>query len=129
LRQARFRPRPLQQPRPPLILAGHQPRMLQVVARYADGWNSFGSVGEMRERNQRLDQACAAIGRDPRAIRRSLYAGWSMTPSPLASVEAFREVVGRYREAGVQEFLLDLPPSVDLRIVERIATEAIPALR
>jgi F420-dependent oxidoreductase-like protein len=129
LRGARFRPRPIQQPRPPLVLAGHQPRMLKTVARYADVWNSFGSVDEMRERNARLDEQCRAIGREPRAIRRSLYAGWSMTPSPLTSVEAFQDVVGRYREAGVEEFLLDLPPSVDLGVLERIATDAIPALR
>ena len=76
LRQARFRPRPIQQPRPPLVLAGHQRRMLRVVAEYADGWNSFGSVEEMRERNEILDDACAAIGREPGAIRRSLY-GWA----------------------------------------------------
>lgn len=129
LRQARFRPRPIQQPRPPLTLAGHQPRMLRIVAEYADCWNSFGTVAEMRARNALLDEHCVAIGREPGTIRRSLYAGWSMTPSPLVSVDAFHEVVGRYREAGVEEFLLDLPPSADLRVVERIATEAIPALR
>jgi len=129
LRQARFRPRPIQQPRPPLILAGHKPRMLRIVAEYADGWNSFGTVEEMRVRNDLLDEYCGAIGRDPRTIRRSLYAGWSMTPSPLASVDAFHEVVGRYREAGVEEFLLDLPPSDDFSVLERIATDAIPALR
>jgi F420-dependent oxidoreductase-like protein len=129
LRQARFRPRPIQQPRPPLILAGHQRQMLRIVAEYADGWNSFGTVEEMRARNDLLDEYCDARARDPRTIRRSLYAGWSMTPSPLTSVEAFRDVVGRYQEAGMDEFLLDLPPSADLHVLERIATDAIPALR
>jgi F420-dependent oxidoreductase-like protein len=129
LRQARFRPRPIQQPRPPLILAGHQRQMLRIVAEYADGWNSFGTVEEMRARNDLLDEYCLARARDPRTIRRSLYAGWSMTPSPLASVEAFRDVVGHYQEAGMDEFLLDLPPSADLNVLERIATDAIPALR
>jgi F420-dependent oxidoreductase-like protein len=129
VRNARFRPRPIQRPRPPLILAGHRPKMLRVVAEYADGWNSFGSVEDMRARNAMLDEYCLAIGRDPRAIRRSLYAGWSMTPSPLASVAAFQDMVGRYREAGVEDFMLDLAPSAPLPILERIATEAIPALR
>jgi F420-dependent oxidoreductase-like protein len=129
LDQARFRPRPIQQPRPPLTLAGHQRRMLQIVAEYADAWNSFGTVDEIRARNGLLDELCSGIGRDPRTIRRSLYAGWSMTPSPLAGVQAFQDMVGRYREAGVEEFLLDLAPSADLGVLERIATEAIPALR
>lgn len=37
-------------------------------------------------------------------------------------------MVGRYREAGTQEFLLDLPPFADLDVLERIATDIIPAL-
>jgi F420-dependent oxidoreductase-like protein len=129
LRQARFRPRPIQQPRPPLVLAGHQPRMLRIAAEYADTWNSFGTADEMRARNQRLDEYCAGLGRDPGTLRRSFYAGWSMTPSPLASVEAFHDVIGRYREAGVEEFLLDRAPSDDFSVLERIAIEAIPAVR
>jgi F420-dependent oxidoreductase-like protein len=129
LRQARFRPRPIQQPRPPLILGGHQRKMLQIVAEYADVWNSFGTVEEMRDRNVMLDEFCLAIGRDPRTIRRSFYAAWSMRPSPLASVGAFQDIVGQYLEAGVEEFLLDLPPSADFGVLERIATDAIPALR
>jgi F420-dependent oxidoreductase-like protein len=129
VRQARFRPRPIQQPRPPLTLAGHKRKMLRIVAEYADAWNSFGTVDEMRGRNDLLDEHCVAIGRDPRTIRRSFYAGWSMKPSPLASVEAIEAMFGRYREGGVEEFLLDLPPSADLNVLERIATDAIPALR
>jgi hypothetical protein len=83
----------------------------------------------MRARNGLLDAYCLELERDPRTIRRSLYAGWSMTPSPLVSVDAFRDVVGRYQEAGVEEFMLDLPPSADLGVLEQIATDAIPALR
>ena len=33
---------PVQQPRPPLIIAAHGPRAMQVVARYGDGWNTLG---------------------------------------------------------------------------------------
>jgi alkanesulfonate monooxygenase SsuD/methylene tetrahydromethanopterin reductase-like flavin-dependent oxidoreductase (luciferase family) len=72
LHDAPTRPRPLQQPRPPLVLAGHRPRMLGIIARYADTWNSFGTVEEMRERNAQLDEACARLGRDPGSIVRSL---------------------------------------------------------
>ena len=39
---ARLRPRPVQSPRPPFMVAAHQPRMLRLTARYADGWNSSG---------------------------------------------------------------------------------------
>lgn len=128
--EAPFRPGPIQQPRPPLTLGAHRSKMLRVVAEYADRWNSHGSVAEIRERNAILDEHCAAIGRDPASIVRSLY-GWAslMPADPWESVEAFLEVVGRYRDAGVNEFILDAPDVDRFPVLERIATEAIPSLR
>ena len=130
LHEAPTRPRPIQQPRPPLVLAGHRPRMLRIVARYADDWNSFGTVEEMRERNDRLNEECARIGRDPRSIVRSLYGWAAMMPSdPWDSVDAFRDMVGRYAEAGVNEFLIDQPRPEQHAVLERVAAEVVPTLR
>ena len=130
LSEATSRPGPLQKPRPPLMLGGHGPKVLRIVAEYADAWNSFGTVDELRARNQILDEHCATIGRDPGEIRRSLY-GWAaiMPNDPWASVDAFHEVVGRYREAGIHEFIIDQPPEDRFSVLERVAAEAIPALR
>jgi hypothetical protein len=84
----------------------------------------------MRERNAILNEHCAAIGRDPRSIVRSLYI-WpaSMGENPWESVDAFEDMVGRYTQAGVNEFLVDVPPETDLGVVERVAAEALPRLR
>ena len=130
LREVLSRPGPIQRPRPPLVLGAHRPKMLRIVAEYGDGWNSFGTVEEMRERNQVLDEQCAAIGRDPSEIRRGLY-GWAalMPSDPWESLDAFHDMVGRYREAGVDEFIIDQPRPEQLNILERIATDAIPSLR
>jgi F420-dependent oxidoreductase-like protein len=130
LRDAPLRPRPVQQPRPPLTLGAHGPRMLRVVAEYADAWNSFGTVAEMRQRNALLNEHCAAIGRNPHSIVRSLYI-WpaSMGEDPWQSVDAFEDMVSRYAEAGIDEFLVDVPPETDLAVVERVAAEALPRLR
>jgi len=130
LREAPTRPRPIQQPRPPLVLAGHRPRMLGIIARYADTFNSFGTVDEMRQRNDRLDQECAKLGRDPKSIVRSLYGWASMMPSdPWESLEAFRDMVGRYSEAGVNEFLIDQPRPEQQAVLERVAAEVLNANR
>jgi len=130
LNDAPTRPKPVQQPRPPLVLGGHRPRMLRIIARYADTWNSFGAVDEMRERNALLDDACASIGRDPKSIVRSLYGWAAMMPSdPWASVDAFRDMVGRYAEAGVNEFLIDQPRPEQESVLERVAAEVLPSLR
>jgi F420-dependent oxidoreductase-like protein len=130
LQEAPTRPRPIQQPRPPLVLAGHRPRMLRIVARYADDWNSFGTVDEMRERNAMLDEECARIGRDPKRIVRSLYGWAAMMPSdPWESVDAFHDMVGRYASAGVNEFLIDQPRPEQQAVLERVAAEVLPSLR
>jgi F420-dependent oxidoreductase-like protein len=130
LREAPMRPRPVQQPRPPLMLGAHGPKMLRVVAEHAESWNSFGTVDEMRQRNAILDEHCVAIGRDPHSIVRSLYI-WPamMAESPWSSVAAFEDMVSRYTTAGVNEFLVDVTPETDLDVVERVAAEALPRLR
>lgn len=130
LEDAPFRPAPVQKPRPPLTLGAHKPKMLRIVAEFADRWNSHGTVDELRERNQILDEQCAAIGRNPEAILRSLY-GWAalMPADPWESKDAFQEVIGRYREVGISEFIIDAPGPDRFALLEQIATDVIPALR
>ncbi len=129
LREAVFRPGPVQKPRPPLTLGAKRPKMLRIVAEYADRWNSSGSPEDLRARNEILDEHCAAIGRDPASISRSVY-GWAaiMPRDPWQSAEAFEDMVGRYREAGVNEFLVDQPKKEQFPVLERVATEVIPRL-
>ncbi len=129
-----IRPHSVQRPRPPLTLGAHRSRMLRICAAYADGWNSFGTVDEIRQRNAILDEHCAAIGRDRAEIRRSLYV-WAAQltehglPDPWESGDAFAEVVGRYQEVGINEFVIDQPSPDRNRVVEKIASEVIPGLR
>ena len=130
LKEAPFRPGPVQKPRPPLTLGAHKRKMMQIVAEFADRWNSHGTVEEMRDRNAILDEACAAIGRDPSSIIRSLY-GWAalMPADPWSSVDAFHEVIGRYREVGIHDFIIDAPPPEGFAVLERVATDVIPSLK
>jgi alkanesulfonate monooxygenase SsuD/methylene tetrahydromethanopterin reductase-like flavin-dependent oxidoreductase (luciferase family) len=134
IKGAYVRPGPVQKPRPPFTLGAHGPMMLKVCAKYADTWNSVGTVDEMRERNQILDQHCADIGRDPKEIVRSFY-GWASLmadqglPNPWQSVGAFEDMVGRYREVGVNEFVIDHPPAEQYSVLEKVAADVIPRIR
>jgi F420-dependent oxidoreductase-like protein len=130
IHDAPFRPASVQRPRPPLTLGAHGPKMLRVVARYADRWNSYGTEDEIRERGVTLDEHCAAIGRDPAAIIRSLY-GWTLKlgADPWASPDSFQDIVGRYREVGISEFLMEAPHEEQFSVMERIASDVIPKLR
>jgi F420-dependent oxidoreductase-like protein len=134
LEDAYVRPAPVQRPRPPLTLGAHRRRMLRICAEYADSWNSFGTVDEMRERNEFLDEHCAAIGRDPGEIVRSFY-GWATQmgeqglPDPWESTAAFEDVVGRYAEVGVNEFVIDQPTPEQFGVLEQVAADVLPGLR
>ena len=106
--------------------AAHGPRMMRIVARYADRWNSNGSVAEMAERNRLLDEACADVGRDPSEILRShLYVPAIHTDEhPWDSPEALRDFTGRLREAGIREAIIQIPAQIAPDQVERIAETA-----
>ena len=154
LRDAICLPRPVQQPRPPLMLAGHGPRMLRIIAELGDAWNSFGTPAEIRQRNLFLDEQCRAIGRDPATLTRSLYGWATQTPNeswaderagswaaslasgerrlpadPWASAQACLDFIETYREAGIDHFVIDAPRSEQLPAMERFAADILPGLR
>ena len=68
-------PKPVQQPRPPIIVGGTaKPRTVRAAVRFADEYNTvFASVDEARERKRVLDEAAREAGRDP--LRFSLMTG------------------------------------------------------
>ena len=127
LKNATSRPASVQKPRPPLVLGAFGPRMLKIVARYADTWNAFGTPQEMRERNQMLDDYCHEIGRDPDTLDRSLYY-WvpKADLDPWASKDAFFSVLEPYVEAGVNQFILDQPADKQISQLEWVASEVLP---
>jgi alkanesulfonate monooxygenase SsuD/methylene tetrahydromethanopterin reductase-like flavin-dependent oxidoreductase (luciferase family) len=61
--------------RMPIEVGGAGDRLLGVVARHADRWdlNIPPLAVRVRDATQRLEAACAAIGRDPAAIGRSIW--------------------------------------------------------
>ena len=151
IKDAAMNPLPIQQ-RLPLTLAAHGATTLKLTARYAASWNSFGKFGASaaeslaitRERNQLLDEHCAANGRDLQTLRRSFLSGMT-AEKPFASLQAFHDYVGRYQEVGINEFIFYWLPEdghpvmpekglngvciTSRAMLERIATEAIPVLR
>src|SRR5207247_9213274 len=77
LRRAAALPRPVQRPAPPLLIGGDgERRLLRIVAKDADEWNSHAPGPEAyRGKRVRLEEHCRAVGRDPDAIHRSWMGG------------------------------------------------------
>jgi alkanesulfonate monooxygenase SsuD/methylene tetrahydromethanopterin reductase-like flavin-dependent oxidoreductase (luciferase family) len=117
---ARSVPGCLQQPRVPFAVAGGGPRAIEVAARHGQTWVTLGDptraaelddaacLAVVRRQSERLDAACEAVGRDPAGIDRLYMHGATAEPW-LASVEAFRDLAGRYEELGFTDLALHWP--------------------
>jgi alkanesulfonate monooxygenase SsuD/methylene tetrahydromethanopterin reductase-like flavin-dependent oxidoreductase (luciferase family) len=97
-------PKPVQQPRPPLMIGGRATPTMRVVAEHADRWNMpGGSLGEAIERSAALDRLCAELGRDPAEITRSVILPASYD-QPARTLEAARAAL----RAGFSYIILSL---------------------
>ena len=68
------RPGPRQEPRPPIWIGGKGDKLLDTVARTADGWNWswMGSLDTYKDRLTAATKACEHNDRDPVTLRRSV---------------------------------------------------------
>ena len=88
-------------------------------------YNSFGEPEEIAPLAETMRKAARDVGRDPEAIRFSVYA-WK---HPFTSEEHFRDIVARYHQAGFSDLIFPMPPAEDRPMMERIARQVIPELR
>jgi probable F420-dependent oxidoreductase len=96
-------PKPLQTPYPPIWIGASGAATLKLTARHADVWNAAG--GDLEKAvgvSQQLDEACAAIDRDPDEIRRSVQIPAGDDPAEIV------ERVHAFAEAGFTEVIIIL---------------------
>jgi F420-dependent oxidoreductase-like protein len=119
LDHATYRPRPVQQPHPPIWIGGSGNRLLRIAGRYADAWHGLGDPAEFTRKTRLLDAAADAAGRDPASIPRaaslSLSEPWDdvrRTIDTLAEAGADCLIVGWPGEGRgrLEEFVEDLLP-------------------
>ncbi|HIG00167.1 MAG TPA: LLM class F420-dependent oxidoreductase [Myxococcales bacterium] len=102
-------PKPLQQPRPPILIGGGAgPKLFAHIAEYADGWMPIGGSG-MREALARLREAMAERDRDPAQLR--------VVPMGVMPDEA---KLSYYQEAGATEAILRLPSANREKVLPRL---------
>lgn len=146
-------PKPFQTPRPPLIVGGHgAKRTPRLAATYADEFNvPFSPLDVSKIQFERVDVACAALGRDPASILRSVAVvvccgkngkevarratnigrdvdemsrdGLVGTPAQLV------QKIERYREIGVSRIYLQVLDVDDLDHVRLIASDVLAAVK
>jgi alkanesulfonate monooxygenase SsuD/methylene tetrahydromethanopterin reductase-like flavin-dependent oxidoreductase (luciferase family) len=140
-----IQPKPLQQPRPPIIVGGSaKPRTVRAAVAHADEYNTvWPTVDEARERKRLLDEAAAAAGRTPlrfsmmtgcvvgidRAeVRERLAAFRTLTgndsPPIAGTVEEVAERLREYEAVGVERVLLQHLVHEDVEMVARLGDVA-----
>ncbi|MEA2532165.1 MAG: hypothetical protein QOG89_3809 [Thermomicrobiales bacterium] len=125
LQDAPFAPKAVQA-KMPIMVGGKRPKMLKVIARHADVWDSSPTPDELRQRRADLAENCAEIGRDPSEILCSV----SLGADRLEDERGFADLVRDYRAAGASQLLFDFPISAaGTATAERVARTIIPSLR
>ncbi len=114
-------PKPVQRPRPPILIAGRTARVLRVVAEHADVWNIAGvDIDEAATRSALLDRYCAEIGREPASITRSFHVPVSYD-KPAATRDAVSAAIG----AGFTHIVLSLAQPYPDEVARWIAKEIV----
>jgi probable F420-dependent oxidoreductase len=128
-------PRAMRPGGPPILIAGKQPRMLGLVAKYADQWNGawYGfpaTADDLRTRLANVSGALDAAGRDPATL--TLTAGISVafegaSDPPERAIRGSREemadALAGYTELGIEHLIAHVyPRSADS--VRRLADAA-----
>ena len=141
--QAVMNPSSVQRPRLPVIAAALGPKMMRHTARFADGWNTmsfspdFGDqLTELTERNARMTELCAELGRDPADLRRSVNLFDAEARASGGRLRYYEDpdllvdLVTRLGDAGYTEFGLYYPADpAQIPAFEHCAREVIPTLR
>lgn len=158
LREAVMRPRPVQRPRPPILIGGYVDAVLKRVAALGDGWLTYFYTPESYRRSwDKIVAYARALGRDPKTLsgtnQLAIYVGRSRaeTEAPMrewlktewdtaawsestidhairGSAEECVEQLRAHMASGVDRIIL-IPYRYQPGQVERIARDIIPRLQ
>ena len=145
LNDALLNPRPVQQPRPLLLVGATGEKVaLDIVARRADIWNAFGSPEVFQKKIAILAEHCRKIGRDPDTIEKSVLLQMTMTDDPetkrkvlenegwgmlVGNPAEIRRQIERYVEVGVTHIIISLSAPYDYEALRRFTAEVMPTFR
>ena len=156
LKDAYCEPKPVQQPRPRIMIGGSGEKlMLRVIAKRADIWNTFGSPQLFRHKIEVLREHCAAVDRnfddievswagaalvtDSRdekdELLRRFAAAFGITPEQyeigalVGSASEVRDRIAQFIDVGVTHFIPIANTPFNHESIRRFAEEVIPAFR
>jgi alkanesulfonate monooxygenase SsuD/methylene tetrahydromethanopterin reductase-like flavin-dependent oxidoreductase (luciferase family) len=150
IKDAKCNPKPIQKPHPPIWIGGGGKKTLQLVAKYADGWNyGLCTYNEYLSKISILRNCCKAVGRDYEKIAKAWHAimllgrddneiimlknnidKWKKTVAILGTPNDIIGEIKRYMViGGVRYFTIHFPDLPDLRSLNLFAKSVIPHFR
>ncbi|HEV2006323.1 MAG TPA: LLM class flavin-dependent oxidoreductase, partial [Candidatus Limnocylindrales bacterium] len=113
-------PKPIQQPRVPIMVGGNGPNVTwRLAAKHADELNVDGmSPDELAAALPVVRSRCEEIGRDPASLKVSVHMWWGAAP---AAGQERVDLLGQYRDLGVARVMTLLRESAK-------QDEALPSL-
>jgi len=105
------RPRPVQQPHPPVILGGMGPNAIQRVAAWGDGWMPIALPPDaLRDARREVNRLASDAGRDPTRISFTVMIGAPPgMETPMLDTMPDRSLLAAYADAGVDRVAVSLP--------------------
>jgi F420-dependent oxidoreductase-like protein len=152
---ATFDPKPVQHPRPPIVIGGEgEKRTLRTLARYGDVMDCGGTPAMIRRKIDILERHCRETGRDPSEIVKGyrgpivvsdnqstvdriaelVAAQYGITGDeakadmPIGNAAHVRDVVARYAEVGVRRMIMLSQAPWRHDIYGRISREVVEAV-
>jgi F420-dependent oxidoreductase-like protein len=139
-------PKPVQRPRPPLIIGGTgKSRVPRLAAKFADEYNvPFSSLEDTGAAYGRVREACSAAGRHESSMiysaahmvccgrskaeveRRTAAIGMSAGEGLVGTPGEIVEMIGKFAEIGAEHFYLQVLDLTDLDHLELLAAEVLP---
>lgn len=156
LRSAPFDPRPVQQPHPPILIAGGgEKRTLRVTAKWGDMMNINGHAQIAAHKYRVLEEHCRAVGRDPAEIVKTANGAfvppekmddWNRWMDHLAEtmpdqrksrgeggvvgdMDAIRDWVRGHVEVGTQQVIFTMRSPYPLESLRTFAKKVMPEFR
>ena len=105
------RPRPVQQPHPPVILGGMGPNAIRRVATWGDGWMPIALPPDgVANARRDIDRLAREAGRDPARISLTVMIGAPPgLETPALDMLPDRSVLAAYADAGADRVVVSLP--------------------